>query len=92
MAGEWWLSCGRSSLTFREIAIRVLPYISSSSGCERNWNMFALIHTKVRSQLSHKRLDSLVYVHYNMRLRLKHVQMNAKKGEGDYDPIDMSLP
>ncbi|MQM18481.1 hypothetical protein Taro_051474 [Colocasia esculenta] len=25
-----------------------------------------------------------------MRLRLKHVQMDAKKGDGDYDPTDMS--
>ena len=35
-------------------------------------------------------MDKLVYVHYNMRLRLKHLQMDAKKGEGDYDPTDLA--
>ncbi|MQL97163.1 hypothetical protein Taro_029848 [Colocasia esculenta] len=90
MAGEWWLSYGRTSPTLREIAIRVLSKTSSSSGCERNWSTFALIHTKVRNILSHRRLDNLVHVHYNMRLRLKHVQMDAKKGDGDYDPTYMS--
>ncbi|MQM01956.1 hypothetical protein Taro_034717 [Colocasia esculenta] len=88
--GEWWLSYGRSSPTLREIAIRVLSQTSSSSGCERNWSTFALIHTKVRNRLSHRRLDNLVYVHYNMRLRLKHVQMDDKKGDRDYYPTDMS--
>ncbi|MQM05239.1 hypothetical protein Taro_038046 [Colocasia esculenta] len=88
--GEWWLSYGRTSPTPRETAIRVLSQTSSSSGCERNWSTFALIHTKVRNRLSHRRLDNLVYVHYNMRLRLKHVQMDAKRGDGDYDPTYIS--
>ena len=87
---EWWLNYGSSSPILRKIAIRVLSQTSSSSGCERNWSTFALIHTKIRNRLTHIRLDKLVYVHYNMRLRLKHLQMDAKKGEGDYDPTDLA--
>jgi hypothetical protein len=30
-----------------------------------------LVQTKVRNQLSHQKLHKLVYVNYNLRLRLK---------------------
>jgi hypothetical protein len=45
----------------------------SSSGCEQNWSTFALLHTKVRNWLTHKKLNKLVYVNYNLRMRLEDV-------------------
>jgi hypothetical protein len=55
----------------------------SSSGCERNWSTFALLHTKVRNRLTHKKLNKLVYVNYNLRLKLKGVS-TPSRDEGDF--------
>ncbi|MQL84440.1 hypothetical protein Taro_016948 [Colocasia esculenta] len=85
---DWWFNFGHSASTLRKIVVKVLSQTSSSSGCERNWSTFALIHTKVRNRLSYRRLDQLVYVHYNMRLRVKHLTEDPKKrGDVEYDPI-----
>eukprot|EP00253_Pinus_taeda_P004109 PITA_04109 len=43
-------------------------------GCERNWSMFEKIHSKKRNRLTQKRLNGLVFVHYNLRLRNKQIQ------------------
>ena len=34
------------------LAMRLVSQCCSSSGCERNWSTFALLHTKVRNQES----------------------------------------
>ncbi|KAI8572767.1 hypothetical protein RHMOL_Rhmol01G0225900 [Rhododendron molle] len=41
----------------------------SATGCERNWSTFEFIHSKKRNRLEHKRLNDLVYVRYNLKLR-----------------------
>ncbi|XP_038981854.1 uncharacterized protein LOC120111069 [Phoenix dactylifera] len=71
---EWWVHFGGSARNLKRIAIRILSQTVSSSGCERNWSTFALIHSKQRNRLTQKRLNDLVYVHYNLRLRLKCIQ------------------
>ncbi|MQL92036.1 hypothetical protein Taro_024655 [Colocasia esculenta] len=38
-----------------------------------------------------QRLDNLVYVHYNMRLRVKHLTKDPKHGEVEYDPVEIGL-
>jgi len=43
-----------------------------------------LLHTKVRNQLSHKKLKKLVYVNYNLRLRLEEVSGPPMREEGDF--------
>jgi hypothetical protein len=53
------------------IALRLVSQCCSSSGCEHNWSTFALVHIKVRNQMSHKKLHKLVYVNYNLGLCLK---------------------
>jgi hypothetical protein len=62
----------------------VLLHTVSSSGCERNWSTFTLIHTKARNHLLADRFNKLVYISYNMRLRLKH--MNNQQHHSDFDP------
>ncbi|KAK4583568.1 hypothetical protein RGQ29_026342 [Quercus rubra] len=42
---------------------------AASLGCERNWSVFEQIHTKRRNRLEHQRLNDLVFVHYNYRLK-----------------------
>jgi len=43
-----------------------------------------LLHTKVRNRLSHKKLNKLVYVNYNLRLRLEEVSGPLMREEGDF--------
>ncbi|RVX02328.1 hypothetical protein CK203_028275 [Vitis vinifera] len=80
---EWWRLHGYSAPHLQKLAIQILSQTASSSGCERNWSVFERIHTKRRNRLEHHRLNDLVYVHYN--LRLKNRFYNKKR---IYDPID----
>ncbi|KAF7811629.1 uncharacterized protein G2W53_032605 [Senna tora] len=80
---DWWKTFGYSSPNVQKLAIRLLSQTASSSGCERNWSVFERIHTKKRNRLEHKRLNDLVYIHYN--LRLKNCDANKRR---NYDPID----
>ncbi|KAL6321052.1 hypothetical protein AAG906_012036 [Vitis piasezkii] len=80
---EWWRLHGYSAPHLQKLAIQILSQTASSSGCERNWSVFECIHTKRRNRLEHQRLNDLVYVHYN--LRLKNWFYNKKR---IYDPID----
>ncbi|GKV26461.1 hypothetical protein SLEP1_g35752 [Rubroshorea leprosula] len=69
---EWWKYFGYSAPNLKKLAIQLLSQTSSSSGCERNWSVFERIHTKKRNRLEHQRLNDLVYVHYNLRLKHKY--------------------
>nr|DAD25005.1 TPA_asm: hypothetical protein HUJ06_026469 [Nelumbo nucifera] len=78
--GEWWSRFGCDTPNLKRIAIRILSQTCSSSGCERNWNVFERIPTKKRNRLEHQMLNGLVYVHCNV-----HV-MDGRKTES-LDPI-----
>ncbi|XP_047943142.1 uncharacterized protein LOC125189978 [Salvia hispanica] len=80
---EWWRTFGFDAPNLQKVAVKLLSQTSSSSGCERNWNVFERIHTKKRNRLEHQRLNDLVFVHYNLRLK-NH--LGSKKRL--YDPID----
>ncbi|RRT31597.1 hypothetical protein B296_00059020 [Ensete ventricosum] len=84
---EWWIQFGGDAPHLRKVVIRVLSQ-TTSSDCERNWSTFAMIHTKVRNRLSYRRLEKLVYVHYNMRLRLRCAELDK---EPKIEPIDVQL-
>ncbi|RZR97863.1 hypothetical protein BHM03_00027107 [Ensete ventricosum] len=88
---EWWIQFGGDAPHLRKVAIRILSQTTTSSGCERNWSTFALIHTKVRNRLSYRRLEKLVYVHYNMRLRLQCAELDKEPEEPEIEPIDIQL-
>jgi len=89
----WWATFGGDTPVLQRVARRLLSQCVSSSGCERNWSTFAYIHTKLRNRLSHKKLDKLVFVNYNLRLRLDRASKGADPY--DYDPVtsfmDLSL-
>ncbi|XP_054817833.1 uncharacterized protein LOC129317546 [Prosopis cineraria] len=80
---EWWKMFGDSAPNVKKLAMRLLSQTSSSSGCERNWSVFERIHSKKRNRLEHKRLNDLVFIHYNLRLRNR--VYNKKRS---FDPID----
>jgi hypothetical protein len=67
----------------QKLALQIVSQCCSSNGCECNWSTFALIHTKVRNKLSYKKLHKLVYVNYNLHIRLRQ----AGTYERDKDPF-----
>ncbi|RVW30873.1 hypothetical protein CK203_110515 [Vitis vinifera] len=79
---SWWMRFGGSTQELQKFVIRVLSLTCSASGCERNWSTFELIHTKKRNRLEHQRLNALVYVRYNTRLRERSLQRKQ-----NVDPI-----
>eukprot|EP00253_Pinus_taeda_P003754 PITA_03754 len=80
---HWWESFGGQCPQLQRFAIRVLSQTCSASGCERNWSIFERIHTKKRNHLEQKRLNDLVFVQYNLRLRWKQMMRKSP----DLDPI-----
>eukprot|EP00253_Pinus_taeda_P008053 PITA_08053 len=78
-----WESFGGQCPQLQRFAIRVLSETCNASGIERNWSVFERIHTKKRNRLEQKRLNDLVFVQYNLRLRRN--QMMSKTP--DLDPI-----
>ena len=89
LIAEWWNMYGEEAPNLRNIAIKVLSQTCTSSGCERNWSTWSLIHTKLRNRLAIEKLHKLVFVHYNMRLRVKNL-MYKNDTDDFYDPIDLN--
>ncbi|KAL4204033.1 hypothetical protein AMTRI_Chr01g130160 [Amborella trichopoda] len=56
------------------IAVRTLNQTYAASGCERNWSTFQWIHAPRQNRLKTQMLHNLVYVHYNLKLREKHIR------------------
>jgi hypothetical protein len=82
-AANWWESFGSHCPQLQKFAIRVLSQTCSASRCEHNWSVFERIHTKKRNRLEQKRLNDLVFVQYNLRLRRNQL-LNKRL---DTDPI-----
>ncbi|KAK3012319.1 hypothetical protein RJ639_012619 [Escallonia herrerae] len=65
----FWEQFGNNCPDLQKFAIRVLSQCTSATGCERNRSVFEFIHSKKRNRLEHKRLNDLVFVRYNLKLR-----------------------
>jgi hypothetical protein len=74
---------GGSTPQLQRLALQLVSQCVSSSGCERNWSTFVLLHTKVHNRLTHKKLNKLVYVNYNLWLRHEDVSNRRDDDEGD---------
>jgi len=66
---SWWEQFGNDTPELQKFAIRVLSQCCSATGCERNWSVFEFIHSKNRNRLEHKRLNDLVFVRYNLKIK-----------------------
>ncbi|XP_010266650.1 PREDICTED: uncharacterized protein LOC104604119 [Nelumbo nucifera] len=73
----WWQQHGINCLELQRIAIRILSQTCSSFGCEHNWSTYDQIHSKRRNRLGQKRLNDLIYVHYNLRLRERQLRRKS---------------
>ncbi|XP_065637294.1 uncharacterized protein LOC111990224 [Quercus suber] len=82
---SWWEQFGLGTPDLQSFAIRVLSQCCSATGCERNWSTFEYVHSKKRNRLEHKRVNDLVFVHYNLRLRERNIQRNKYA----LDPISL---
>jgi len=75
----------------QKFAIRILSQTCSASGCERNWSVFERIHTKKRNRLEQKRLNDMVFVQYNLRLRRNQLLNKTPESSNIFlDDIDPS--
>ncbi|KAK4256190.1 hypothetical protein QN277_009087 [Acacia crassicarpa] len=63
----WWESYGDGVPELQKFAIHVLSLTCSSSGCERNWSAFEIVHTKKRNRLKQETMNN-VFVMANSRL------------------------
>ncbi|CAN6281959.1 unnamed protein product [Urochloa humidicola] len=77
---NWWSAHGTCAKDLRKMAIRILSLTCSSSACERNWSAFERVHSKKRTRLGQRKLNALVFVLFNKRLRWKYSQK-------DRDPL-----
>ncbi|KAI8540876.1 hypothetical protein RHMOL_Rhmol08G0019000 [Rhododendron molle] len=84
----WWESFGEECKELQRLAIRVLSGTCSATGCERNWSIFDIVHSKRRNRLETQRMNALVFVKYNIQLELRQ-EKRQKKGD-TYDPICLS--
>ncbi|KAL5698031.1 hypothetical protein ACHQM5_029119 [Ranunculus cassubicifolius] len=83
---SWWESYGMDAPNLRRVAIRILSQTCSTSGCERNWSTFDQIYTKKRNKLKQEKVATLVFIHYNLRLRERHLRRHGSS----YDPINLN--
>jgi hypothetical protein len=90
---SWWSMFGSNMPTLQCVAKRLLSQCVSSSGCERNWSTFAFIHTKLRNKLGYLKLHELVFINYNLHLRIQRATGTPEPSE--FDPalafMDLSL-
>lgn len=74
---EWWRLFGSSTPTLQQLAIKILSLTCSACGCERNWSVFEQIHTKRRNRLEQQRLNDLVFIKYNQKLKARYDSRNV---------------
>ncbi|EEF43186.1 uncharacterized protein LOC8261347 [Ricinus communis] len=87
----WWQQHGISCLELQRIAVRVLSQTCSSFGCEHSWSIYDQIHGQRQNRFAQKKLDDLVFVHYNLRLR--ECQLKKRRGiDGSSMSLDGLLP
>ena len=65
---EWWNMYGSPAKTLHKLAMKVLSQVINTSFAESCWSTYSFIHSVKRNNLNADRAESLVYVHYNLRL------------------------
>jgi hypothetical protein len=74
---EWWNMHGGTTPQLQCLATRVLSQVVNTSFSKRCWSTYNFIHSIKRNRLNVGQVESLVYVHYNLRL-LSHYCEEAK--------------
>ena len=81
-AWKWWDAFVRPyAPELAYVAVRVLAASCSTKSTkysERNWSLFAWIHSKKRNRLSEERANDLVFINSNMRLMRRSKRLAEK--------------
>ncbi|KAM0853134.1 hypothetical protein ACQ4PT_051273 [Festuca glaucescens] len=88
---EWWFQFGGEVPNLQKYALRIVSQCVSSSGCERNWSAFALVHTKQRNRLLYGKLHKCVSVRYNLRAEEDQDPVRENGKEKEVDPCAMMM-
>ncbi|KAM0832157.1 hypothetical protein ACQ4PT_065067 [Festuca glaucescens] len=90
---EWWFQFGGEVPNLQKCALRIVSQCVSSSGCERNWSAFAMVHTKQRNRLLYGKLHKCVSVRHNLKIRAEEDQDDAKESyrEKEVDPCALMM-
>ncbi|KAL4568325.1 hypothetical protein LXL04_023934 [Taraxacum kok-saghyz] len=79
---KWWEQYGDDTPELKAFAVKVLGLTCSASACERNWSTYNQVHTKRRNRLNTQRMNDLVYIMYNKKLKQKfNKKSNLKENE-----------
>jgi hypothetical protein len=65
---EWWRAQDCSD-DLKNLAIYSLSINPTSGAAERNWSTHQFLHSKVRNRLANPRVEKLVYLFQNLRVR-----------------------
>ncbi|GJX82056.1 zf-BED domain-containing protein [Tanacetum coccineum] len=84
---DWWDSFGDDTPELKQFAIRVLSLTCSSSGCERNWSAFEMVHSKRRNRLQQQKMNDLVYLMYNLKL-IGREERKQKEEDFYFEDVD----
>ncbi|KAL9314550.1 hypothetical protein ACSQ67_020002 [Phaseolus vulgaris] len=85
----WWQQHGISCLELQRIAVRILSQTCSSFACEHDWSIYDQIHCKRQNRISQKKLNDVIYVHYNLRLR--ECQLRKRSRDSKLSSVDSVL-
>ncbi|XP_047129494.1 uncharacterized protein LOC124809441 [Hydra vulgaris] len=90
---DWWRAFGDQTPKLAKFAIRTLSLTSSASGCERDWSSFnqyfnEQVHTKRRNRLKQAKLNDLVYIMFNLKLKLSELKKKTIKDSLCLDDVD----
>ncbi|XP_073007402.1 uncharacterized protein [Typha latifolia] len=66
---HWWSVYRAGAPYLKCMIVKILNLTCSSSKYERNWSSFEQIHSKKRNRLEVKRLNDLIYVQFNTRIK-----------------------
>ncbi|GBG66089.1 hypothetical protein CBR_g55432 [Chara braunii] len=88
---RWWRKWCSDMPILQKQAVRLLGQGCSSSSCERNWNLFERIHSRLRNNLGTVKLSTLVFNRWNQHLldflTKKQKADDAAKWEED-EPVE----
>jgi hypothetical protein len=76
----------------KKLAMSIVSQCNSSSGCEKNWSTFALVHTKLRNKWSYDKLMKLVCVDYNLNLYIQQFEVDFQSlKDKEIDPYSLMM-
>lgn len=73
---DWWRQQDCSS-NLKQLAIYSLSINPTMGAAERNWSVHGFIHSKTRNRLTNPRVQKLVYLFQNLRVRDEIKTANA---------------